>query len=184
MRSPYEWEAVPVVATPEFLAAGEGTVSLMGGLSLIYKATADQTGGAVELHEQEIPPGVLMPPHAHERQAQLRYVLSGTLGFSVGDRAETFSAGGCVFAPPGVLHAVWNDGREPARMLELSTPGTEMTAFFSAFDRLTRSGQVTRDAIQAMAGRFGITYDLNAIPPLQQAYGVSAGGLWGGEPAR
>ena len=101
----YQIPAPPVVIEP-----GGGDLIHMGALAVFFKVVSAQVGGACELHEQPIPPGTLVAPHTHDRQDQVSYVLEGTLGFRVGFADVEVPAGGAIFRPRGVPHAVWNAG--------------------------------------------------------------------------
>ena len=169
----YQIPAPPVVIEP-----GGGDLIHMGALAVFFKVVSAQVGGACELHEQPIPPGTLVAPHTHERQDQVSYVLEGTLGFRVGFADVEVPAGGAIFRPRGVPHAVWNVGPGPARMLELSTPGREIEAFFREFDQLSQAGQVTAATVAELARPYGISYHLDLIPQLEAQYGISAGSGW------
>jgi len=161
-----------------FLAPGEGPAISMGALPLIFKARSAWTGGAYEMHEQPIKPGVLVAPHRHENQDQVSYVVAGTLGFMVGGQEFEAPAGSFIWRPRRVTHALWNSGPEEARMLEISSPGTEIEEFFRRFGDLTEAGSATAEAVAELAAPYGITYDLSVIPGLEARHNVSAGGAW------
>jgi quercetin dioxygenase-like cupin family protein len=167
-----------LIPQPLVIEPGGGDLIHMGALAVFFKVVSAQVGGACELHEQPIPAGTLVAPHRHERQDQVSYVLAGTLSFRVGDQDFHLPAGGTIFRPRGIVHAVWNSGPEPARMLELSSPGEEIEAFFRQFDQLGRAGQVSAEAVAELARPFGISYDRDLIPLLEERYGVSAGAGW------
>ncbi len=63
-------------------------------------------------------------------------------------------------------------------MLELSTPGREIEAFFREFDQLSQAGQVSAAAVAELARPYGISYHLDLIPQLEAQYGISAGSGW------
>ena len=64
--------------------------------------------------------------HIHRVTDEAFYVLEGTFGFQVGEETVEGSAGAFVFAPKGIVHAFWNQGPSPARMLlMMSPPGFE-----------------------------------------------------------
>ena len=71
-------------AAAVFLAPGEGPALRMGALPLVFKALSAWSGGAYEMHEHRIGPGVLVAPHTHAHQDQASYVLAGTIGCLVG----------------------------------------------------------------------------------------------------
>lgn len=161
-----------------FLGPGQGPAISMGALPLVFKALSAWTGGAYELHEQPISPGVLVAPHRHEHQDQVSYVVSGTLGFLVGSEEFEAPAGSFIWRPRQVTHALWNSGPAEARMLEISSPGSQIEEFFNRFGELTKAGGATAEAISKLAAPYGISYDLARIPGLEARHGVSAGGAW------
>src|SRR5229473_2813968 len=142
--------ANPAAAPAVFLGPGEGTAIHMGSLALIFKALSAWTRGAYEMHEQPLKPGVLVAPHTHARQDQVSYVVAGTLGFLVGGQEFEAPAGSFIWRPRRVVHALWNSGPGEARMLEVSSPGSEIEEFFRRFGALTDAGGATAQAIQAL----------------------------------
>jgi mannose-6-phosphate isomerase-like protein (cupin superfamily) len=53
-------------------------------------------------------------------------VIGGRLGVRCGDVEAVLEAGDVFFLPRGVPHSLWNDGDEPARVLDVySPPGIE-----------------------------------------------------------
>ena len=100
---------------PIVLHAGEGERI---GTSL-YKADRPE----LSLLEFDVPPGVEIQPHLHKGHSDSFYVLEGELEFHVAGEVVKASAGSFVLAPPGVVHGVRNASGEPARALNLHTPG-------------------------------------------------------------
>jgi mannose-6-phosphate isomerase-like protein (cupin superfamily) len=161
-----------------FLGPGEGPALRMGPLPLVFKALSAWSDGAYEMHEHRIGPGVLVAPHTHARQDQANYVLAGTIGCLVGDQEFEVPAGGFIWRPRGVRHALWATRAGEARFLEISSPGGEIEEFFRRFGDLTDAGAATAHAIGELAAPYGITYDLDLIPYLEARHRVSAGGTW------
>ena len=157
---------------------GEGAPIRMGALPVDLLVPSAFSGGTYELHEQPVPPGVLVVPHTHARQDQISVVTAGTLGVLVGDEEFIAPVGSCVLRPRGVVHALWNASTEPARMIEVSSPGAEIEQFFRQFTNLTVAGGATSSAIAELARPYGITYRLDLVPALEERHGVSAGGGW------
>jgi quercetin dioxygenase-like cupin family protein len=107
---------------------GDGEV-LFGGRILI-KAASDELC-VTESHYDGARPGA--GPHIHERHADTFYVLEGELAFLVHDEEHVLSAGGCVCAPPGVVHGFRS--RSPARFLNFHTPDGGFAESLRARDR-------------------------------------------------
>ena len=77
---------------------------VFGDLTILVRASADETGGAFSLFE-EVPPLVDTPLHFHERDDELFYVVDGEHVFQVGDDESRVGPGAVVFAPRGLPHA-------------------------------------------------------------------------------
>ena len=77
-------------------------------------------------------------PHVHHDHADAFYVLEGELTFELGRERETvtIAAGGFVAVPPGVAHAVRNEGDVPAAWLTIHAPD----GGFAGFMRGLRDG--------------------------------------------
>ena len=90
--------------------------SLFGG-RIVLKADFDDLS-VTESHYPYARDGA--GPHLHERHADSFYVLEGELAFLVHDREVLLGPGGCVCAPPGVVHG-FRSTRE-SRFLNFHTP--------------------------------------------------------------
>jgi len=64
-------------------------------------------------------PRRLVPPHTHENEHELSYVLEGDFGVRIGDREYKAGPGSYVFKAKGVPHTFWNAGPGPGRLLTL-----------------------------------------------------------------
>ena len=84
--------------------------------------------------------------HVHHGDDEAWYVLEGTLGFRLGEKTATASAGSAVLAPAGMQHSYWNAGPGRARYLlvasprlfalieELHAPGADFAEVFRKYD--------------------------------------------------
>jgi mannose-6-phosphate isomerase-like protein (cupin superfamily) len=77
-------------------------------------------------------------PHLHEHHADTFYVLDGELAILVHDREVLVGAGGCVCAPPGVVHG-FRSTRE-TRYLNFHTPDGGFAEYLRARDRGEEAG--------------------------------------------
>jgi quercetin dioxygenase-like cupin family protein len=91
------------------------------------RATAAQTGGALGLIEEVLPPGFESPYHVHRAEDESFYVLEGEVTFVHGAPGEEESLragpGAFVFLPRSISHGFRAEGPTPARVLVLVTPG-------------------------------------------------------------
>ena len=88
----------------------------------------------------------IAPLHVHHGDDEAWYVLSGTLGFRLGDEQVVAEAGSAVLARRGTPHTYWNAGPTEARYLLVMTPriaqlieavhepGADIAAVFAAHD--------------------------------------------------
>jgi len=64
----------------------------------------------------------IAPLHVHHKDDEAWYVLSGTLGFRLGDAEIEAHPGAAVLARRGTPHTYWNAGRTEAAYLLVMTP--------------------------------------------------------------
>ena len=86
------------------------------------RVRAEQTGGVIAVIEEIIPPSALITPHTHQNDVWV-HVLTGEIGVLVGEETASAGPGAWALKPRGILHARWNSGATPARIIEVLTPG-------------------------------------------------------------
>jgi mannose-6-phosphate isomerase-like protein (cupin superfamily) len=64
----------------------------------------------------------IAPMHVHRSDDEAWFVLTGRLGFRVGDEEREVGAGESILVPRGTPHAYWNATSEPSRYLLVMTP--------------------------------------------------------------
>jgi quercetin dioxygenase-like cupin family protein len=149
---------------------GHRTVSL-GGLDVVFRVTGEDTGGALAVVEHPIEPGVLVPPHVHEREDELTYVIEGEIGARVGEQEQrSLGPGQYLWKPRGIPHAFWNASGGPARILDVIVPAG-FERFFDELAELIARG-AGEDEIDEAGRRYGHTIVPDWVPELEQRYGV------------
>ena len=149
---------------------GSRRVSL-GGLDVVFRLTGADTGGALAVVEHPIEPGVLVPPHVHEREDELTYVLEGEIGARVGEREHpSLRQGQYLWKPRGLPHAFWNASGAPARILDVIVPAG-FERFFDELAELIARG-AGNDEIDAAGRRYDHTIVPDWTPELEERYGV------------
>ena len=140
-------------------ADGEGEQRwFCGGGRHTWKATAEETGGAFLIFEDDLDAGKVTPLHRHPDADETFYMLEGEILLHVaGAENRPLQAGDIAIVPRGIPHAFMvTSGR--ARMLCLQTPGSGEAFYRDAPEPVT-AGQsapaVDFDRVRAAAASTG-----------------------------
>lgn len=156
------------------MPAAEGTRVALGGLGVIYKLRAQQTGGLLAIVEHPIAPRTLVVPHIHGDTDEYSYVIEGSVGARIGDEEVTAGPGDYIFKPRLVPHTFWNATDRPARLLEIIVPGgfedlfEEGAAIFSS----ARSPDELGQRLGSLAASYGNQLVMDWVPDLSERHGV------------
>jgi quercetin dioxygenase-like cupin family protein len=137
---------------------------------VVIKVYGADTNGAIAIIEQPFEAGLLLPPHVHQNDVWL-YVLAGEMHARVGEEVVKATPGCWVLKPRQVPHTMWNAGPEPARIIELYTPGG-FELFFKDFGARLRQGPIGLDELNRLGVPHGIRFFDDWIPDLKAAYGL------------
>jgi len=138
------------------LAAGEGRRLEARGSVMLFKATAETTGGRFSLMDRTLPPHGRPPAaHRHPQTIEAFLVLDGELTFTLDGERTTVAAGGFVIVSEGESHTFVNDGELPARVLILHSP--PLDGYFEDLSALWATGSPpTREAELELMRRHGL----------------------------
>jgi quercetin dioxygenase-like cupin family protein len=134
---------------------GDGAHGDLGSIGVVFKLWGHDTGGALAIVEHPFPVGALVAPHLHTREDEYSIVTEGEIGFRSGDREVVLGPGGYITKPRGEVHAMWNAGPVPARMIEVISPAG-FEHFFRELADLTAAGAPQPADVMALAGRYGL----------------------------
>ena len=149
---------------------------LIPGLTASTRLASGETG-LISIVEHVFSPGTLVPPHTHTLEDEISYVVMGDIGFRSNGKEVTLAAGGYIVKPRGELHSMWNAGSTPARMIEITSPAGFEKYFVELAEAVAAAGRVPDPSTMgAIAGRFGLTFDLGEVPDLVARYGLIAPG--------
>ncbi|MGQ4516484.1 cupin domain-containing protein [Streptomyces sp. DW26H14] len=84
--------------------------------------SSDDSGGGYSVLEQTMPEQAGPPPHVHEHNDEVFYILDGEVRLQIGDETAVGTAGDLVRIPRGVPHGFAVKSRT-ARFLNLYVPG-------------------------------------------------------------
>ncbi len=101
--------------------------------------------------------GALVRPHVHTREDEISIVLEGEIGFRSEDQEAVLRPGGYIIKPRDQVHAMWNAGSTPARMIEIISPAG-FEGFFRGFADLNDAGPINPPDVAALAEQYGLPY--------------------------
>jgi mannose-6-phosphate isomerase-like protein (cupin superfamily) len=152
---------------------GEGRSGFLGSIGVEFKLWGHDTGGALSVVEHPFPVGALVPPHLHTREDEYSIVTEGEIGFRSGDHEVVLGPGGYITKPRGELHAMWNAGEVPARMIEIITPAG-FEHFFREVVELLEAGPAALGRGPNLAERYGLQFgEPDWLPDVIARYGLT-----------
>lgn len=153
---------------------GEGDSGmLLPGVGVQFKIDAEDVGGNVSVVEHPFDVGALVPPHVHHLEDEVSIVIEGQIGYRSEDQEVVLSKGGYIVKPRGEVHAMWNAGKVPARMVEIITPAG-FDKFFRRLAELNAQGQPTPPEVAELAAQYELPFAEPAwIGDVIERYGLN-----------
>lgn len=165
-----------LLTRPYLVGPGEGLDLPLARLGTLHKVPAQVTDGRLAIVEHTLPPRHLAAPlHRHSREDELSIVLRGQLGAMLGGDLVIAPAGAYVFKPRHQWHTFWNAGDTELHFIELLLPGGFDGYFARLSPLLGAAGGPDPEAIQSLAGEYGIEFDFDSVPELCAKLGLSFG---------
>lgn len=160
-----QWLMHPRILRP---TDGEVLGPLAGVRDRFLVDSEDWEGRLAVVEHLLAPHSLAAPMHRHTREDEFSVILAGRVWFHAAGEECVAEVGDLVFKPRGEWHTFWNAGDEPARLLELITPG----GLERAFRTIDTADEV--DIVQI--GRdYGVDMDLDATTPIIDRYGLTLG---------
>jgi quercetin dioxygenase-like cupin family protein len=125
------------------------------GVGVIFKIDGADTGGALAVVEHPFEVGGFVPPHVHHREDEFSIVLEGEIGFRSEDKEIVLGPGGYIVKPRGEVHAMWNAGQTPARMIEIISPAG-LEELFRTVVGLAERGEPDMSKIIELANHYEV----------------------------
>ena len=118
------------------VATGEGKQMNVLGHSVTVKIAKRESNGNSYVFEVVTPPGHGIPPHVHDREDELIYVVEGEFGIVLGDKQFKANTGDEIFFPRHTPHAFQNIGSKAGITLWTVVPGGNFEEFFDKLGAL------------------------------------------------
>ena len=162
------------VARLKVVQPGEGRAGgLAPGVGVVFKIDGQDSGGSLSIVEHPFAVGALVPPHIHHLEDEYSIVLEGEIGFRSNDQEVVLGPGGYIIKPRGEVHAMWNAGSTPARMIEVISPAG-FENFFRELSDMTAAGPFDMSALGELSQHYGLPFQEPAwLPDVVARYGLT-----------
>ena len=143
---------------------GGGDAVAIQGFGAVVKLYGRDTRDEVAIVEHPFAVGAITAPHRHTREDEHSIVLEGRIGFRSDADEAVLGPGGYITKPRGQMHAMWNAGTVPGRIIEVITPGGFENYFRELGELLASpvpaSGMDLHETPEfaELAARYGLTY--------------------------
>jgi mannose-6-phosphate isomerase-like protein (cupin superfamily) len=152
------------------LGPNDGKAGMISGIGVRFMIDGAESDQRFSLVEHPMPPRSLAAPlHRHLREDEYTFVLEGRCGCLLGDEVLEAGPGDLVWKPRDQWHTFWNPGDEPARILEIISPG----GFEHFFDELLDLGGAFKAdpaEMAALCGRYGLEMRPETAPGLIERF--------------
>jgi mannose-6-phosphate isomerase-like protein (cupin superfamily) len=138
----------------------DGKTYQLGRITLTFKMSAADTGGAYTLCEAIEPPDAAAGLHRHPTYDETHIICDGHYECQLGDAKLKLGPGEMMFAPRGTPHSIKSVGPETGRELIISSPGGIFDAFIEEVAgamEATAKGGPPAD-FRAIAAKYGIEF--------------------------
>lgn len=154
---------------PLVIPAAAGDRFDFGGLGICWKLDGHHAGDRFAVVHHPLAPRALAAPlHAHHREDEFSYVLSGTLGALLGDEVVIATPGTWVRKPRHQWHTFWNAGQEPCEIIEVISP--------SGFETYFREVAASWGDMERFAGinrKYALDMDFDSVTHLCQRFDLT-----------
>ena len=127
------------------------------------KVSAEDTGGAYSLMEDNLKREFSLGLHLHRQHAETFYILEGNVDFYIDGDWMTAGPATTIHIPPGVPHAVVLAGEQTGKMLMIfQTSGFDQ--YLAQLTQMSAEDLANTDLMEEMCVKFDII-NLGGVPP-------------------
>lgn len=152
-----------LTATKEatIIPPGDGKPMNVMGHAVTLKLTSRETEGDYYVFEVVSPAGAGIPPHVHQNEDEVIYVLEGTYEIFLDGQTYQAQTGSWLHFPRTIPHGFQNVGDAPGRTLWTVTPGASFEQFFAELGALPADQPPDMEKVAEIFGR----YDIEILSP-------------------
>lgn len=157
--------------TARIIRAGEGEIlGSPEGCRDRFLINSKDWGGRFALVEHLLAPhSIAAPMHRHTLEDEFSVILEGRVSYHAAGEELEADVGDLVFKPRGEWHTFWNASDQPARVLEIISPGGLEEAF-----RLIDMAPPDLD-LEGVIEPYACEADMDATMPIIERHGLSFG---------
>lgn len=150
---------------------GEGDIlgSPLGCRDRFLVDSRDWGGNLGVVEHLLAPRSIAAPLHRHTKEDEFSFILEGRVWFVADGEEHVGEVGDLVFKPRGEWHTFFNAADEPARLLELISPG----GLEEAFGIIETAGEDVD--LGPVIAPYGCEGDVEATLPIMERYGLTFG---------
>ena len=156
--------------TAKVVGPRDGKAGFLGSIGVRFMIDGEEADERFSLVEHPMSARALAAPlHRHSREDEYSYVVEGRVGALLGEEVLIGGPGDLIFKPRNQWHTFWNAGDEPARLLEIISPG----GFERFFAELVDLGGVAHADPQNLAdlcARYELEMDPDSVPGLIERF--------------
>jgi uncharacterized cupin superfamily protein len=136
---------------PAVVPSRDGAMLNVLGAPMLVKSDTMRAG--VFLADHTVPPGYAVPPHIHDTEGEVFYILEGELTLEGPQGVLKAGPGDTAALPCGKMHSFRNETGAPVRFLVIAADGRRAAAMFRALDRLA---EPTQESVGATCAAHGV----------------------------
>lgn len=157
--------------TTRIIPAGAGEIlgSPLGCRDRFLIDAKDWGGNLAVVEHLLAPHAIAAPMHRHTNEDEFSLILEGRVWYVADGEEHVAEVGDLVFKPRGEWHTFFNAAEQPARVLELISPGGLEEAF-----RIIGTAPDDFDPGPVIES-YGCEADFEATQPLVEKYGLTFG---------
>lgn len=140
---------------------GEGRPLNVMGHKISVKLDSKETGGDYYVFEVATPAGAGIPPHVHQNEDEVIYIIEGTYEIFLNGRTFIATAGSVLNFARYAPHGFTNVGSSTGRTVWVVTPGIGFEQFFEELGALPADQPPDLGKVAQIFGSYG----MEILPP-------------------
>jgi mannose-6-phosphate isomerase-like protein (cupin superfamily) len=164
------------------IRVGDSIENPVTGERLVFRKTSRETGGQAVVIETFVQPnGFVAAAHVHPSQDEQFEVLSGSVGFKIGEEKLVAGPGQRLTVPAGTAHKFWNAGDDEAHFVCEIRPALQFEQLIETMFSLAADGKTNRKGmpnplrLAVIANEHFDTVRLPFPPAFVQRMGLAVG---------